>query len=210
MMKQASRRFLPAAFLVLVVLVSSCGSSRFYKGYAYRGSASAPDVSGETVQAPASNAPALIVRDEAVEQSAAEINLSEAQALVDQASDQPEEVKMVADATIREIRKSSVEGQEISHASLAKQVTGSLAASGQIQPLTAQQEKKLAKATAKMDRKLKQQGKEIDWKNNTGLELFFMIMAIAGLVLGIASVGFGWFVFIVFAGLWLYWKLVKD
>jgi hypothetical protein len=61
-----------------------------------------------------------------------------------------------------------------------------------------------------MDKKLKKQGNEIDWRNNTPLELFFMIMAIAGLVLGIVGVSFGWFVFIVFAGIWLYFKLVVD
>jgi len=29
-------------------------------------------------------------------------------------------------------------------------------------------------------------------------------------VLGIVGLAFGWFMFIVFGGLWLYWKLVED
>jgi len=93
---------------------------------------------------------------------------------------------------------------------MMKKVTKRMVETGQISSLTAREEKKLDRAAAKMDKKLKKQGNEIDWRNNTPLELFFMIMAIAGLVLGIVGVSFGWFVFIVFAGIWLYFKLVVD
>jgi hypothetical protein len=130
--------------------------------------------------------------------------------LNDEFQDQPENLKLVATVTLDEARKLSKAEAGNPHTSLAKNVVSKLEASGQISSLTAKQEKKLLKATSRMDKKMKKQGQEIDWKNNSGLELFFMIMAIIGLVLGIVSVGFGWFIFIVFAGLWLYWKLVKD
>lgn len=210
MMKQASFRFLPAFLLALVIIASSCGSSRFYKGYTYQGSAAAPDVSGETHPVPATENQPPVTGNEAVKPSTAETPVNASPAMAALADDQREEVNLVADVAIMEARKMSGEEKEITHRSLAKEVTGSLVESGKIMPLNAKQEKKLSKFVSKMDRKMKKQGREIDWKNNSGLELFFMIMAIAGLVLGIIGQGFGWFVFIVFAGLWLYWKLVKD
>lgn len=72
------------------------------------------------------------------------------------------------------------------------------------------QEKTLRKLSARMEKKLRKQGNEIDFRNNTPLELFFMIMAGAGLVLGIFGIGLGWFVFIVAGGIWLYYKLVVN
>ena len=72
------------------------------------------------------------------------------------------------------------------------------------------QEKAMKKLTARMERKLRKQGNEIDFRNNTPLELFLMIMSGAGLVLGIFGIGLGWFVFIVAGGIWLYYKLVVN
>jgi len=72
------------------------------------------------------------------------------------------------------------------------------------------QEKAVKKLTARMERKLRKQGNEIDFRNNTPLELFLMIMSGAGLVLGIFGIGLGWFVFIVAGGIWLYYKLVVN
>jgi hypothetical protein len=76
--------------------------------------------------------------------------------------------------------------------------------------LSARQEKRIEKVARKTERLLGRSGPDIDFRNNTPLELFFMIMSAAGLVLGIFGVGFGWFVFIVFGGIWLYYKLVVD
>ena len=100
--------------------------------------------------------------------------------------------------------------EQVSNREVMKKVSKKLTEEGQINALTRQQEKKLDKMASKMDKKLKKEGKDIDWRHNTPLELFFMIMSIAGLVLGIVGVSFGWFVFIVFGGIWLYFKLVED
>ena len=72
------------------------------------------------------------------------------------------------------------------------------------------QEKSVRKLSARMEKKLRKQGNEIDFRNNTPLELFLMIMSGAGLVLGIFGIGLGWFVFIVAGGIWLYYKLVVN
>lgn len=81
---------------------------------------------------------------------------------------------------------------------------------GDVPSTGAGQEKTLRKLSARMEKKLRKQGNEIDFRNNTPLELFFMIMAGAGLVLGIFGIGLGWFVFIVAGGIWLYYKLVVN
>ena len=81
---------------------------------------------------------------------------------------------------------------------------------GDMPSTKAVQEKTLRKLSARMEKKLRKQGNEIDFRNNTPLELFFMIMAGAGLVLGIFGIGLGWFVFIVAGGIWLYYKLVVN
>lgn len=130
--------------------------------------------------------------------------------MIGQADDLPSPVREMAESALDDAARMTAEGKAISHQSLAREMTSRMVSEGKMQPLNAKQQHKLDRLTEKMDKKLQQQGREIDWKNNTGLELFFMIMAIGGLVLGIIGVAFGWFVFIVFAGLWLYWKLVKD
>jgi uncharacterized iron-regulated membrane protein len=130
--------------------------------------------------------------------------------LIGQAADQPALVREMAGAALDDAARLAAEGKPISHQALAQEMTGRMVLEGKMPPLSEKQQQTLDRLTKKMDKKLRQQGREIDWKNNTGLELFFMIMAIGGLVLGIIGIAFGWFVFIVFAGLWLYWKLVKD
>lgn len=130
--------------------------------------------------------------------------------MISQSVDQPAPVTELAQSAVEDAARMAAEGRPISHQSLAREMTSRMVSEGKILPLSDKQQQKLDRLTVKMDKKLQQQGREIDWKNNTGLELFFMIMAIGGLVLGIIGIAFGWFVFIVFAGLWLYWKLVKD
>jgi len=111
---------------------------------------------------------------------------------------------------MEEANRLAGEGKEINHRNLTKNLGQRLVEEGKIPAISPEQERKMTRLAARMDKKQKKQGKEIDWKNNSGLELFFMIMSIGGLVLGIIGVGIGWFVFIVFAGLWLYFKLVRD
>ena len=195
----------------------SCGSARLYKGYGYQGSAGAPDMSGQVTNAPIIPAaqPEPVNADIPMEppvegMHAVQDKAAEVQSLISQSVDQPVPVRETAGSALDDAARMAAEGKPINHQSLAREMTSRMVSEGKIQPLGAQQQQKLDRLTEKMDKKLQQQGREIDWKNNTGLELFFMIMAIAGLVLGIIGVAFGWFVFIVFAGLWLYWKLVKD
>lgn len=180
----------------LMTGIFSCSSSRMYKNYTYSPKENAPDMGGNlSVNTPSSSAA----------EGAAEIphiNLNDAE--------NKEKLDLVQKTFKEEIALVQESGENTSNKELIKKVTVKLTESGQIQPLSKAQEKKLNKLAVKMDKKLKKQGNGIDWRNNTPLELFFMIMSIAGLVLGIVGLAFGWFVFIVFGGLWLYFKLVED
>ena len=50
---------------------------------------------------------------------------------------------------------------------------------------------------------------EVDWANNSRKDWFFLIMAGAGLLVGLFGVNIGWVVFLVFGGLFLYRKIVR-
>ncbi len=58
-------------------------------------------------------------------------------------------------------------------------------------------------------RKTQNEPPEVDWANNSRKDWFFMIMAGAGLLVGLFGVNIGWVVFLVFGGLWLYRKIVR-
>jgi hypothetical protein len=202
-----------ANILLLIGLMTgifSCSSSRIYKNYTYSPKENAPDMGGSIQASPEeksnthSNETVTSPSSSSTEGASAlpHINLNDAE--------NKEKIDLVQKTFKEEMAFMQGSDEKSSNKELIKNVTAKLTESGQIQPLSKAQEKKLNKLAVKMDKKLKKQGNGIDWRNNTPLELFFMIMSIAGLVLGIVGLAFGWFVFIVFGGLWLYFKLVED
>jgi hypothetical protein len=198
--------FLPLFIVIMILLFTSCSSSRFYKDYQYTPREQAPDISGKE-ETPLKKAPE---KEKAVITETQVPDDKENTVSHQQAVENTQKMQQVVQA-FKEEMVLQQDAQEITtNREMMKKVTKRMVATGQINSLTTREEKKLDRAAAKMDKKLKKQGNEIDWRNNTPLELFFMIMAIAGLVLGIVGVSFGWFVFIVFAGIWLYFKLVVD
>jgi hypothetical protein len=58
-------------------------------------------------------------------------------------------------------------------------------------------------------RNSERQPPEIDWGNNSRKDWFFLIMSGLGLIVGLFGVGFGWIVFLIFGGLFLYRKIVR-
>ncbi len=198
--------FLPLFIVIMIMMFISCSSSRFYKDYQYTPREQAPDVSG-TEEISSEKAPEkakTVISETPVYQE------KENTASHQLTPENSQKMLQVVQAFKEEMILQQDAPEKTTNREMMKNVTKRMVESGQISSLTSREEKKLDRAAAKMDKKLKKQGNEIDWRNNTPLELFFMIMAIAGLVLGIVGVSFGWFVFIVFAGIWLYFKLVVD
>ena len=191
--------------VAMVLFVSSCSSSRLYKDYNYSPREQAPDISG-TEQASKE-----VLEVNSNKNSTVQINQSETKTGNEPIGlENSGKINVVVQAFKEEIVTKEQTTEQSSNREMMKKVTTRLVDEGQIDNLSSREVKKLDRIAAKMDRKLKKQGNSIDWRNNTPLELFFMIMAIAGLVLGILSISFGWFIFIVFGGLWLYFKLVED
>ena len=198
--------FLPLFIVIMIMLFTSCSSSRFYKDYQYTPREQAPDISGKE-EAPLEKAPE---KEKAVKSETGVSEDKESTVSHQPTAENIQKIQQVVQAFKEEIVLQQDVSEKTTNREMMKKVTKRMVETGQISSLTPREEKKLDRAAAKMDKKLKKQGNEIDWRNNTPLELFFMIMAIAGLVLGIVGVSFGWFVFIVFAGIWLYFKLVVD
>jgi hypothetical protein len=197
------------AALILCITLSSC-SQQLFRGYEYKGSSGAPDVHNElAVQQPSE--PTDSVATSEADQPATKFSqnvLAAKEGLNGETIDPADPA--LHQMVMEEANRLAGEGKEINHRNLTKNLGQRLVEEGKIPAISPEQERKMTRLAARMDKKQKKQGKEIDWKNNSGLELFFMIMSIGGLVLGIIGVGIGWFVFIVFAGLWLYFKLVRD
>jgi hypothetical protein len=190
--------------------IISCSSSRIYKNYTYTPKENAPDMGG-SIQTSPEEKPILYSNKNVQHQASAGPALAQKSTSSELMTEENiEKIALVQKTFKEEMAFMQESGETATNKELMKKVTSKLTHTGQINQLSKSEEKKLNRMAEKMDKKLKKQGDGIDWRNNTPLELFFMIMSIAGLVLGIVGIGFGWFVFIVFGGLWLYWKLVMD
>jgi len=188
----------------------SCSSSRMYKNYTYTPKENAPDMGGN-IQSSPEQRPIRFTNEPAQVQSSVPAEIAPISTPTDlMAAENIEKIALVQKTFKEELVLMEESGEKASNKELIKKVNAKLTETGQINHLSKKEEKKLNKLAVKMDKKSKKQGDGIDWRHNTNLELFFMIMSIAGLVLGIVGQPFGWFMFIIFGGLWLYWKLVMD
>lgn len=190
---------------LMTTLLFSCQSSRMAGGFTYSGSKKAPDMgaSGQTITSVEPKA--------AVAPSSAptpSYDLDKAVGMVP--AEKQEQARAVAQAIKEEMAVNAQNGKTVTHREALHSVTEKLVKSGQIAPISAQNMKKMDKMARKMDQKAQKQGPDLDMRNISGLEWFFLIMSGAGLVLGIIGVALGWVVFLVFGGLFLYWKLVQD
>lgn len=191
----------------LSIFLFSCQSSRMSGGFSYSGSKHAPDMgsSGQPISPtePHVKAPAPVAL---VSEPSAQLDEAVAQVPVEK----QEQARAIAQAIKEEMAANAQSGKQVTHREALHAVTEKLVKNGQIAPISAENMKKMDKLARKMDQKAQKQGPDLDMKNISGLEWFFLIMSGAGLVLGIIGVTLGWLVFLVFGGLFLYWKLVQD
>jgi hypothetical protein len=200
-------------FIVMSYGFASCSSSRNTDGFNYRSGSNAPDIGkgNEGIQ-PGKFQVLAITKKSLKDASIKEIdNINSFAEKISRELTPAARNKMqkMAEAIKKESRTHQENGTPITNRELIKQVTNNLVSSGTINPMTKSDMKKLDRLAKKLDRKIQKEGKDIDVKNNTNLELFFLIMGLAGLVLGILGVWVGWLLFVVFGGLYLYYKLVK-
>jgi hypothetical protein len=200
-------------FLITGGVLASCSASRHIEGFYYHSPTNAPDIKA---------------RNEAIRFDKVEVLPAGQKSQNDILEEEMENIHVVADkisrklspvekdkmqkisgAFISESRIQQENGTVLTNQELVEKVTNSLVSNGTINPLSERDSKKLDRLARKLDKKIQKDGKDIDVKNNTNLELFFLIMGVAGLVLGILGVWFGWLLLVVFGGLYLYYKLVK-
>ena len=76
--------------------------------------------------------------------------------------------------------------------------------------LTNKQLRKLDRYADKMEKKQRRGPEDVNWGPANNLEWFVLIGAAVGLVVGILGSGFGWFIFLGLALVYLYLKLLKN
>ena len=194
--------------VLLTFTLFSCQSSRMAGGFTYSGSKHAPDLGSSGQPLVSNERPAAISAEAPVQTETNMIDLDRAVALTP--TDKQAEAKVIAQAIKEEMAMNAQSGRTVTHREMLHTVTDKLVKNGQIAPIPAENMRKMDKMARKMDQKAQKQGPDLDMKNISGLEWFFLIMSAAGLVLGIIGVALGWVVFLVFGGLFLYWKLVQD
>lgn len=203
--------------LVLAITIHSivsCSSSRQSQGFKYRTTVEAPDI-GLGSQAIKLEYKAVRTNREIHENNIPSEEFRELKFPGDKVTGklsglEKEKMIKITEAVRNEYRQQLENGAPMTNRELVKKITETLVSNGTIDHLSNSGMKKLDRLAKKMDKKLLKQEKDIDVKNNTNLELFFLIMGIAGLVLGILGVWIGWLLLVVFGGLYLYYKLVKD
>lgn len=77
--------------------------------------------------------------------------------------------------------------------------------------LSGRQMKQLDRLAVKMEKKYaKKQGPNVSWGPSNNLEWAILGAAAVGLFVGIFGIGFGWFIFLVAALAYLYFKLLHN
>ena len=181
---------------ILSTALLSCQSSRLAGGFSYTGNPTAPDVGSSGQPYLSGSSPITSVSKPS---QTANSTPDPVETMVTLAPEEKKaEARIIAQAMKEELALNAENGRTVTNRELVHHVTEKLVNSGQIMPVSPEKMKQLDKMALKMDKKAQKQGPDIDMKSMSGLEWFFIIMAAAGLVL------------VVFGGLFLYFKLVKD
>jgi hypothetical protein len=189
---------------MLTISLFSCQSSRMTGGFTYSGSRNAPDM-GASGQSMPPVEPGTAKAVSPTTTSPVKDELDQAVAMIP--ADKQEQARTIAQAIKEEMALNAQSGHAVTHREMLHTVTDKLVKNGQIALISPENMDKMAQ---KMDKKAQKQGPDLDMRNISGLEWFFLIMSGAGLTLGIIGIALGWVVFLVFGGLFLYWKLVQD
>ena len=190
-----------AGLIILIGMTGySCTSSHLQQGFIYQPRFSGPDISSESpVSIEKAEVPTAVL--ETPDASFPEIYLAETPNL-----SQTSTLAAIAD---REYQVANTTGQSINNHEMARKMASEFAET-QNKQLTNKQLRKLDRYVAKMEKKQQRRAGDVKWSPSNNLELFFLIAAGVGLVVGILGVGFGWFIFIGCALVYLYFKLLRH
>jgi len=196
-MNMSNVKTLLMAFVAITFTVSSCNTARLNQGFSYKPAVEGPaigsqsNVETEKIDASQEN---NIFNTKPIEISK---NIPETQL------NQQEVGFSNIDLTNHEI---IVESQKPVEIRKTFQDAVNQYALEHEKTFTKKQQKKLNKITAIIERKAS--FSSINWAPETNVELFFLLGAGLGLLVGLLSIGLGWFIFILFSLLYLYFKLI--
>jgi hypothetical protein len=193
---------------ILISFLVSCQSSRMSEGFTYSGSKHAPDMSSSGQ----STRPTEVPNTRSIDPVSPDLKNADGldRAVAMTQAENQDQARVIAQAIKEEMAATAQSGRTVTHREMLHTVTEKLVKTGQIAPIPAENMRKMDKMARKMDQKAQKGGPDLDMRNISGIEWFFLIMSGAGLTLGIIGIALGWVVFLVFGGLFLYWKLVQD
>jgi hypothetical protein len=200
--KLMGKVFNPVIYVAIIFGLScfSCASSRYHQGFSYQPVYAGPDMASGLAEESETPAPITImnIKDE---------NTTQIQGVT--ATENTEQSDELVNIISREYQVSLQSGQIPESRETLRKIATEYAASQDIQ-LTGKQLRKLDRYAAKMDKKQQRGAQDVNWGPSNNLEWFILLGAGAGLVVGIFGIGFGWFVFLGLALVYLYFKLLKN
>lgn len=191
---------LPVLILVISLVSVSCSSSRYQQGFSYQPAYAGPDVA-------AGQSEEKITPDPLPLSNTTQLNsLSPAtDAVIEPSTPQA----ALAEIVNKEYQEAQIENKSISHREIIHKMASEYAVS-QNKQLTNKQLRKLDRYADKMEKKQRRGPEDVNWGPANNLEWFVLIGAAVGLVVGILGSGFGWFIFLGLALVYLYLKLLKN
>ncbi len=196
------RLFNPVVTVAIIFSLScfSCASSRYQQGFSYQPAFAGPDVAAGLAEEKNPSAPIT-------DMNIIYENTPQIQGIT--ATGNTEQADVLANIISREYLESSQREQMPESRETLRKLATEYAATQDIQ-LSGKQLRKLDRFAAKMDKKQQRGAGDVNWGPSNNLEWFILLGAAAGLVVGIFGIGFGWFVFLGLALVYLYFKLLKN
>jgi hypothetical protein len=177
-----------AVFILFTFAICSCTTVRINQGFSYKPAIEGPSIGSQTIAETQTNETKIETNFESIP----ELQLNHQEVDLQNLIESNKEVFVESENPI-EIRKSF------------QDIVNQYAVENK-KTITKNQLKRLNKIAEIIEHKAR--FSSIDWAPETNVELFFLMGAGLGLLVGLLTIGLGWFIFIVFSLLYLYFKLI--
>ena len=205
---------IPAGYItiILIALVSfSCSSSRYQQGFSYKPSYAAPDISSGEQQPEKESATVVSTVETKTQNGSITEHIVEHNSLTiaEPTGSSPNQQEVLASIVGKEYSENASSAQPLNTREKLHKIAEAYAET-QNKTLTSKQLRKLDRYAAKMEKKQQRRAQDVNWGPESNLEWFVLLGAGVALVVGILGIGFGWFVFLGLALVYLYFKLLKN
>jgi membrane-bound lytic murein transglycosylase B len=190
-------KILGIAFITFAFAISSCSSVKLSQGFNYK-----PAVEGPAIGSQA------ILENQKINNSAEnfETKIKSIETSQNSTENQINQNEEILKTVVESNQEVAVETQKPLEIRKTFQDVVNQYEVDNNKTFTKTQKKKLNKIAEILEHKTS--FSSIYWAPETNVELFFLMGAGLGLLVGLLSIGLGWFIFIVFSLLYLYFKLI--